>query len=122
MLNIHAIRTFDGTELVQTLEAKPGRWICRVLGYVFDNDQVQQEYEAEAALFGGPPDDMIYEAYSTEAAALKALQLHAEYSLICSDLHAFGAPGECGREAFKKIEQQQVWLESDFYVETIVIA
>lgn len=119
MLNIYRIPGVEVDEIVQTLEVKPGRWICRVLAFIVEG--IPPHDDPGTYPFDDQNGDRLYEAYSTEAAALRVFQLHAESSALYADLQAYGAPTECGRPGFKKIEQELIHLDSDFYVETLAL-
>lgn len=78
----------------------------------------EAEFDAMVEAFGYPEqiDEHPYGLFTTEAAAQRAVELHEAMSGLWEDIHAFGAPSECGDPGSKRLQRELEALEAEFGV------
>lgn len=76
----------------------------------------EAEFNAMVEAFGYPEqiDEHPYGLFTTEAAAQRAAELHDAMSALWEDIHAFGAPSECGDPGSKRLQRELEALEAEF--------
>lgn len=132
MNNIFSTHSMNGRSLYETIQVAADTYSARFLHHapsrpLTDEEQAdadrqladnEAEFNAMVEAFGYPDeiDDCPYGKFTTEAAAQRAVELQDAMSALWEDIHAFGAPSECGDPGSKRLQRELEALEAEFGV------
>lgn len=127
MNNIFTTCDMHGTRVLETVEHQPGQFYTREAAYLPHVPPTVEELAASKAMddayensmraYDGPAfsdEPITFDLYRTEAAAKRIAELHAWFSTVDDDMHAFNAPSECYSLATRRESREFDAIEAEF--------